>query len=140
MFYWNHRFLHLKQVYPYIHKIHHQHKVTIALAAVYTHPIEFILGNLLPMAAGPMILGSHMHITAVFMWYGLRTMSTLDGHSGYEFSWSPFNHLQMCDSGYHSYHHLHNIGNYSSFFSCWDTLMGTNKAYHAFLKEKTKVE
>ena len=139
LFHMNHRLLHWKKIYPYIHKIHHQHIITISISAIYAHPIEFVFGNLVPMAAGPMILGSNMHISAVFTWYALRTISTLDGHSGYEFSWSPFNQIPwLCDSGYHNYHHLHNLGNYSSFFTFWDTMLGSNKFYYEYLKEQKK--
>lgn len=39
---------------------------------------------------------------------------------------------------YHNFHHSHNIGNYSSFFTYWDSIFGTNKAYfeHKAKKEK----
>ena len=56
-FYCSHRFLHWKVIYPYIHKIHHEHNTTVTIAAEYAHPIEFILGNMLPTAVGPLILG-----------------------------------------------------------------------------------
>ena len=64
-------------------------------------------------------------------------MSTADGHSGYEFSWSWFN-FQPADSAYHNYHHLHNIGNFGSTLTFWDTLMGTNKAYYKYIDESDK--
>ena len=137
LFYTSHRILHTKWMYQHVHKVHHEYVVTISLAAVYTHPIEFVLGNLVPLVAGPMILGTHMHISTVFTWFAGRTFSTLDGHSGYEFSFSPFN-MKQSDSGYHAYHHLHNIGNYGSFFIFWDSILGTNKAYFKFLKEQEK--
>ena len=61
----------------------------------------------------------------------------LEDHCGYEFSWSPYN-LLSCDSGYHAYHHLYNLGNYASYFKIWDSMMGTNKAYYEFLKDLDK--
>ena len=39
------------------------------------------------------------------------------------------------DYGYHVYHHSNNVGNYSSFFTLWDTVFGSNKAYYEFLEE-----
>ena len=39
------------------------------------------------------------------------------------------------DYGYHVYHHSNNVGNYSSFFTLWDTVFGSNKAYYEYLKE-----
>ena len=141
LFHMSHRLLHYKKIYPYIHKIHHQHRVTISISAIYAHPLEFVFGNLVPMVAGPMILHDKMHIASIFTWYFLRTVSTLDGHSGYEFSWSPYNQLPwLCDSGYHNYHHLNNIGNFSSFFTFWDTILGSNKSYYAFLNEQKEIK
>ena len=129
----------MKQIYEHIHKVHHQHRITISLASVYAHPIEYIFGNLVSVAAGPAILGNHMHIATVFTWYALTIMSTADGHSGYEFSWSWFN-WQPADSEYHNFHHLHNIGNYSSVFTIWDTVLGTNKIYYKYVEDKAKTK
>lgn len=75
MFYWCHRTLHTPWFYKRIHKvclavvvcscyrrfvgassrrlssqIHHQYNVNIALASEHAHPIELIVGNLLPVA------------------------------------------------------------------------------------------
>ena len=139
VFHFSHRFLHWRRIYPYIHKIHHQHKSTVAIAAQHAHPLEFVLGNLLPTAVGVIILGSKIHCTVAFTWYILRSIESVEGHSGYEFSWSPFRMLPFAsDYGYHAYHHSHNIGNYSSFFTIWDTVFGTNKIYQKYLREEAR--
>jgi sterol desaturase/sphingolipid hydroxylase (fatty acid hydroxylase superfamily) len=39
---------------------------------------------------------------------------------------------------YHNFHHSHNIGNYSSFFSVWDTVFGTNKHYFEYKNRKER--
>ena len=136
-FHCSHRFLHLKQIYPYVHKIHHEYNVTISISAQHAHPLEFVLGNMLPTAIGPLLLGKKMHISTLFTWYALRHFESIDGHTGYEFSFSPFRMLPMAsDYGYHVYHHSHNIGNFSSFFTFWDTVFGSNKAYFEYLEEK----
>ena len=82
-----------------------------------------------------------MHMGTLIIWVILRMFETVDGHSGYEFSWSPFRLLPLSgilykilifnfnfkgSANYHSYHHTHNIGNYGSFFTIWDTIMKTN--------------
>jgi sterol desaturase/sphingolipid hydroxylase (fatty acid hydroxylase superfamily) len=126
-FYISHRLLHTKLLYPYIHKIHHTHRITTGIAAEYAHPIEFILGNMIPFASGPFILGKNIHLYTVMVWGVLRMGETLDGHSGYDFSWSPYRLIPFSTSArYHSFHHSHNIGNYSSFFSLWDTCFSSN--------------
>jgi len=52
LFYWGHRFLHIKWLYPYIHKMHHESIQTVSLSAVSTHPLEYTLGNIIPTVLG----------------------------------------------------------------------------------------
>ena len=101
------------------------------MAAHYAHPIEFLFGNVLPVAIPTLILDKHMHMMTVLAWGIMRNCETMEGHSGYEFPWSPF-HLLPFGPGYsyHAYHHSQNIGNYCSFFTIWDTIFGTNKHYY----------
>jgi len=141
MFYWTHRLLHHPKIYPYIHKKHHEYGITISIAAEYAHPLEWVFGNLVPSAMGAKLLGGNVHMATYIMWGFIRIMETVDGHSGYEFSWSPYRLLPLSgSSNYHNFHHYFNSGNYSSFFSIWDTLCGTNKAYFRFLAKKEKEE
>ena len=86
-FYIIHRFLHWRVIYPYIHKWHHEHKITIAITANFAHPIEFI-ANLLSSAVGTFFLGKHIHMTTVWTWYAIRILESVEGHSGYDFTWS----------------------------------------------------
>jgi len=130
-FHFSHRMLHHKSIYPYIHKIHHQHRVTVSIAAEYAHPLEFVFGNLVPAAIGQALLGHRTHIAVTFAWNFVRSAESIEGHCGYEFPWSPFRLLPFgSDYGYHAYHHSHNIGNYSSFFTIWDTVFNSNKTYY----------
>lgn len=63
----------------------------------------------------------------------MRVAETIDGHCGYEFSWSPYRLLPLSGSSeYHNFHHSHNVGNYASFFSYWDSLFGTNKDFFIY--------
>mmetsp|Transcript_19879 Transcript_19879/g.22515 ORF Transcript_19879/g.22515 Transcript_19879/m.22515 type:complete len:87 (+) Transcript_19879:1080-1340(+) len=79
-----------------------------------------------------------MHMVTVLSWIFIRVAEGFDGHSGYEFPWSPFRLLPFSSAEeYHDFHHSHNIGNFSSFFTHWDTLFGTNKEFYRYL-EKTK--
>ena len=92
---------------------------------------------MIPTAIGPAILGSKMHLIAVFAWYAVRVGESLDGHCGYEFSFSPYRLIPMSGGAeYHDFHHLQNVGNYSSFFSIWDTVFGTNKPFHQKLDKR----
>lgn len=136
-FYWVHRFLHWDKIYPYVHKIHHEHKVTVSFASEYAHPLEFIIGNIFPVNFGPLILGNNVHIVTAFMWMVFRIVKTTEAHSGYEFSWSPIRLLPyQIPSDFHSYHHLKFKGNYGSFFRFWDEFSGTiSKGYLKSIEE-----
>lgn len=130
-FHFLHKLLHWRVIYPYIHKIHHQHISTVGIAAEYAHPLEFVFGNIVPASIGPMLLGSNMHFVTFMLWVLMRLGETIDGHSGYEFSWSPYRLMPLSTSAsYHEFHHSYNVGNYSSFFSIWDTVFGTNKIFY----------
>ncbi len=126
-----HRFLHWKVIYPYFHKLHHTYTSTVSVAGEYIHPVDFFFSVLIPGSLGGMILGKHMHYCTFLLWSGMRTFESVDGHSGYEFSWSPYRLVPLSASAtYHDFHHSHNVGNYSSFFSFWDTIFGTNAAFY----------
>lgn len=132
-FYWGHRTLHTPYFYKKIHKIHHEFTNTVSIAAYYAHPLEYLFGNAIPMALGFILLGNKCHFATYMIWTALRTCETVDGHCGYEFSWSPYRLLPFSGSSeYHNYHHSHNVGTYASFFTIWDTVFGTNVDYFKY--------
>lgn len=137
LFYWSHRLLHHPRLYPHIHKRHHEFKDTVSIASEYAHPLESLLSNTLPTVAGYKLLGGKTHMATVLMWVIIRVTETIDGHSGYEFSWSPYRLMPFSGSAsFHDYHHTHNIGNYGSFFTLWDTLCGTSASYWRYLNQQ----
>jgi sterol desaturase/sphingolipid hydroxylase (fatty acid hydroxylase superfamily) len=141
LFYWHHRMLHHPKIYPYIHKIHHEYNITVSISAEYAHPLEFILGNVLPANIGPKILGSQVHFITYNLWIIVRLLESVDGHSGYEFSWSPYRLLPLSSSSsYHNFHHSHNVGNFGSLFTFWDSFCGTNKRFYQHQARKEKKE
>lgn len=132
-FHFLHRLLHWRVIYPYIHKVHHTYVTTISIAAEYSHPIDYLFGAVIPGVLGGLILGNRMHYCTVLLWTVVRVCETLDGHCGYEFSWSPYRLIPFSTSAaYHDFHHSHNVGNFSSFFSFWDTLFGQNKDFYIY--------
>lgn len=135
-----HRILHHPSLYGRIHKIHHEYTVTIAAANIYAHPIEFTLMNILAITIGPILYGqSNIHIITWFTWMTYKVISATDGHSGYEFPFSPFHTLPFGSiAEFHNYHHYKNIGNYSSQITIFDTLLGTDISFDTYRKKLAK--
>jgi sterol desaturase/sphingolipid hydroxylase (fatty acid hydroxylase superfamily) len=138
-FYWSHRFLHWKPIYPYIHKIHHEHRNAVSIASEYAHPVEFIIGNVLPTNLGVVILGGKIHSFTTALWIIIRIVKTTHAHCGYKFPWALLTTLPgQTGSEFHNYHHAKFIGNYSSFFIFWDYAMGT--VHPGYLEYKMKLD
>ena len=125
-----HRLMHTSLMYGPFHKQHHSYTNVVSVAAEYFHPVDYFFISLLPASIGPNLLGKHLHITTYLAWIIWQTLESADSHAGYEFPFSPFRLLPFSGSAsYHDYHHTHNTGNYSSYFTVWDTILGSNKEY-----------
>jgi methylsterol monooxygenase len=124
--YWLHRLLHHKALYKHIHKIHHDHKVTVSLVAEYAHPIEFIFVNVFATMLGPIILRNNMHMYTQLCWIAMRIFHTTMLHSGYEFGVCPSRFVPVLShSAFHDYHHLSFKDNYGSYTIIWDYICRT---------------
>lgn len=142
MFHFLHRFLHWRPIYPYIHKLHHDYTTTVSIASEYANPLEYYITGFIPSTMAAILLKKRMHFYTAMIWMFARSWETTDGHSGYEFPWSPFRLLPFSTSAtYHDFHHSHNVGNYSSMFTFWDTVFGLNVEYYSYwqkLKDSMK--
>lgn len=77
----------------------------------------------------------------MWQWTLLRIGETVDGHSGYEFPWSPYRLLPYSGSSTaHDFHHSHNVGNFASFFTYWDHLCGTDQAFVKWEHKQIKIK
>ena len=113
-FYFSHRLLHHKALYPHIHKQHHTYKGTISIAAEYAHPVEQLISNQLPTVGGCLLGGFPFFVW--FVWLSIRLEETYEGHSGYSFHGS-FAHKWLglthgSHACYHDFHHTKNRGNF----------------------------
>ncbi|XP_076446058.1 fatty acid hydroxylase domain-containing protein 2-like [Babylonia areolata] len=120
-FYYSHRVLHHPRLYKHVHKKHHEWTAPIGIVALYAHPVEHVLSNLLPPALGPVILGSHL--ATAWMWFALALMSTTVAHCGYHFPFLPSPEA-------HDYHHLKFNQNYGV-LGVLDRLHGTDNQFRA---------
>lgn len=122
-FYYAHRFMHWNRIYRYIHKKHHEFTTPIAIAAIYAHPVEYLLANMLPVFVGPIVLRSHLLV--VWFWLGVTHWNTINSHCGY--------HLPGFPSPlYHDYHHFKFTNNFG-LFGVLDALHKTNVSYSEFM-------
>ena len=140
MFYWTHRSLHASPLlYRWVHKWHHVFHHSIGIASENAHPLEFLLGNLVPVMAGAML--TRAHAFTFFVWLTVRIFETVDAHSGYEFPWTPARLLPFAiAASHHDFHHSSNVGCFGSQFRFWDWLCGTDQAFNSSAEKSAAKE
>ena len=130
-----HRLMHCKHknfpMYQMFHKLHHKFVYTTSIASLHAHPVEHFFVNNLSWMTGIILLGPRMHTWTGLVWSYLRMIESHEAHCGYEFPWSIFRVLPFgSDASYHSFHHTVNVGNYSTWFTVWDTIFDSNVDYY----------
>ena len=141
VFYWTHSLLHHPFFYKRIHKVHHEYNQSVSFGAEYSHPLEYVFGNIISTETAPLLLGSHMHIITYWMHLIMSLTESIDAHSGYDFSWSPHRLLPFAiGAEFHIFHHLLFNGNYGGPLNTWDRVNKTvNKSYIKYFEEKAKL-
>ena len=125
-FYWLHRMLHHKKIYPLFHRIHHESTNPSPFTSHAFNLTESILEALvIPIV----ILLIPMHKWAVLSFILIALVYNVYGHLGYEIvpKWfrKSFLFELMVTSVHHNMHHEKFHGNYGYYFRIWDRLMGT---------------
>lgn len=119
LFFSSHWLLHRKAIYRFVHEQHHEFSAPFAIAAIYAHPLEHMLGNMLPLTAGPLICGSH--ISTTLLWITMAIVNTMTTHSGYRLPGMP-------DPSFHDWHHAQYIENFGV-MGWLDALFGTSRRF-----------
>lgn len=115
LFYYSHRMFHHRLLYRY-HKIHHEWTSPIGLTATYSHWLEHVFSNLLPVMVGPILF--QCNVSTLYIWITLAILSTVNSHSGFHFP-------LVVSPEYHDFHHLHFNQNYGV-LGLLDYLHGTD--------------
>lgn len=112
-FYICHRLFHTKYFYKF-HKVHHEIKAPVGISAIYAHPLDFYIGNILPIFLPCYIV--YTNIVMIHIWIFLTTWNTINiAHSGY---------IDVAE--FHDNHHKYFKYNYGT--NCFmDDLFGTKK-------------
>ncbi len=131
-FYWMHRFIHLKPIFKYVHKIHHESTNPSPMAAFAFHPLEALSEALIV----PIIISiMPVHMAAIFLFLVCMTVMNAIGHLGFEiypagFTQHKFFRIKNTPT-HHNMHHKYFNYNYGLYLNFWDTLMKTNHPkYH----------
>jgi lathosterol oxidase len=140
-FYWTHRFMHWKKIYPYVHKIHHLSHDPTPWAAYAFHPLEAIIqAAIFPI----MVFLVPVHPLAILAWGLYQAGLNVMGHSGFEFFHSGFTTGTITKwhntSTHHNMHHKYATNNYGLYFNFWDRIMGTNHPKYTETFEQVKVQ
>lgn len=128
-FYWTHRLMHTKRLFPIMHKVHHRSHNPTPWAAFAFHPTEAVVEAMIfPIAS--LILP--IHPLAAVIWLLYMTMMNVFGHLGFEIFPQGFVRHWLFrwhnTSVHHNMHHRHVHCNYGLYFNIWDRLMKTNHA------------
>ena len=126
--YWLHRLMHTnKFCYKHFHSWHHRYNITRLSAAMYNHPVEALLLDVLGGGWGQIFAG--LSIGEATILYALTQWKVVQDHGSMDFAWDPMNWFSN-NARFHQYHHL-NEGiktNFAQpFFVYWDFWMGTDK-------------
>lgn len=110
LFYYIHRVLHWPILYKKFHKMHHEWQAPVACSAIYAHPLEHILNNVIPIFVPSILLKLHPY--ELYVLIAIATIHSVNVHSGYNF--------YICQAKEHDDHHKYFICNYGAGLNWFD--------------------
>ena len=141
IFYWAHRFMHLKWVFPYVHLTHHKSTTPTPFGVLAFHPLEAAIHS---MAYILLIFIIPIHPVMFGIFHAYNLLSNVAGHGGYELMpekmrrhW--FFNWQNTVTNHDNHHKKFNC-NYGNYFIIWDILMHTlDKKQNMKAKKNTEM-
>lgn len=126
-FYWTHRLMHWKKIFPFVHHIHHRSHNPTPLAAFSFHPLEACIEiGILPL----IVFAFPVHGAAIAIFGLYMIVMNVIGHLGFELFPSGFLKNKVSrwfnTSTHHNMHHHYGRGNYGLYFNIWDRILRTN--------------
>lgn len=130
-FYWTHRLMHTRRLFPIMHRVHHLSHNPTPWAAFAFHPTEALVQAMVfPVVA----LFLPLHPITALVWLLYMTVLNVLGHLGFEILpkgfvrnwWTRWHNTSV----HHNMHHRHVNCNYGLYFNIWDQLMRTNHAHY----------
>ena len=82
LFYFSHRTFHSIIFLKKFHKIHHNFQQPIGMRAAYTHPVDYIFGNMIPLGIVPLILQINIYAMIIIIIFGIYE-TIVNEHSDY---------------------------------------------------------
>jgi Delta7-sterol 5-desaturase len=125
-FYWTHRLMHSRWLYPYFHSGHHKSVTPTPWAMLAFQPLETV-----PQFAffALLILFVPLHPAVLLAYLVFDGLVNAAGHCGHEIVPKPFQRhwlLKYVNAvSHHDLHHSRFRYNFGQYFNVWDRLMGT---------------
>jgi len=132
-FYWTHRIMHHRKLFPVMHKVHHESRQPTPWAGFSFHPWESLVGAfILPL----LVFFIPIHIGVLIFLLVVMTVVGITNHAGYEIlpdSWvRGFVGRHWVSATHHNLHHLKYRSNFALYFRFWDRVMGTDEMEEAY--------
>jgi lathosterol oxidase len=138
-FYWMHRIMHIKALFPHVHLLHHKSNNPSPWTSYSFHFVEaWIEGGVLLA----IVFLIPIHAIMIEMFVLSAFIINVYGHLGYEIAPRWFRHSWLFEifnsSVHHNLHHYKFKGNYGLYFRIWDRMLGTE--HPDYVKEYDRVQ
>lgn len=129
---WFHRILHIRRLYPIIHKHHHKQKAPSRgnLDAINVHPFEFVVGEYLHLLT-VYVIPCHIYTVAFFIIAG-GILASLN-HTRHDIRLGTIYEVR-----WHDIHHRLPENNYGQYTMLWDKVWGSFVPYNESLGSSQK--